>query len=106
MGLPRVEVFEEKEERKHNGIMDRELEDGEAKSPKLTGNKEKEMEIEMRKDKSLDDKEEHSNRALLNERFRSDSFRYEFESPGFAPRGREGSIDIEPLILNTEASNT
>jgi hypothetical protein len=65
------------------------------------------MEIETKKDLHDEKEEKQHNSRILNERFRSDSFRVEFESPGFVPFGREHNIDIEPLMLNGgDNSNT
>jgi len=61
------------------------------------------MDIETKK---LDDKEEKQhNSRVLDERFRSDSFRVEFESPGVIPLGREHSLDMEPFVLNGDSNS-
>ena len=63
------------------------------------------MEIEYtKKDSNLIDQEDRQHNSTLAERFRSNSFQIEFESPPFMARKDSHMSDLENFALNREGS--
>lgn len=93
IGLPRKHVLEEVEDKKKELIIDEEFEDNFKNLHHNELKDAKEIEIELKKERK------HS--INLEERFRSSSFKLEFESPMYQPLlMRDSSIDLEGFLLN------
>jgi len=104
IGLPRKHVLEEVEDKKKELIIDEEFEDNfkNLHHNELKGTR-KEIAIKLidAKEIEIELKKERKHSINLEERFRSSSFKLEFESPMYQPLlMRDSSIDLEGFLLN------
>lgn len=120
VGLPRKQVLEDLENDKDTRMIEEDIEDGDVQDSKRkrkkTGDEgENEMEIEMTKNNEKEEEHHngHNNNGHFNNhggkfdnRFRSDSLRIEFESPGFNMLRDQLGGDVEPFVLNGDNSNS